>query len=638
MFAWNTITQTFRGSRWPVIAMDMLVLCLSLAAGAVLVLYHGFPGPNPPVDRDMLEWAGGIIVFFYVADRMGRLAMARRRREYFRENWADYALIALAALVLMIGWRFYGNIISAGALYLIITQAYMLISLILQALSVNLRVAGKISSPILLLFASFAALCFAGAGLLMLPASIAGNYATWHFPEALFTAVSAACVTGLTVTETGSRFTPFGQAVILILIQLGGLGIMLFGTILAMLAGKRMSLRGADNLNQMLGAEGVGQVARVGAFIIGVTLAIEAVGAVLMYPMFAAPQGAPGMEQTPGPARAAWDSIFHSVSAFCNAGFSTYDDGIMTGARGSRVVWSEALRDHWQVLGVLAPLIVLGGLGFPVLQDVGRYFKSLASRCIHSLRTKTVGNSADLSRPGLSLHSNLAIMTSLILIVLGAVVFMLVEPGRTRPRTSEGNMRPDPQTAWMQMSGGERLQAAYFQSVSARTAGFNTIDCSALSNGSKLWMCFLMVIGACPAGTGGGIKTVTFAILMLMIWSALRGRNEVEAYKRAIPQDAIRHATVLGLVYLLTAGIVTMVMCTIMSKDSLIDVLFESCSALGTVGLSTGISMRLEMAGEFVLTAAMFLGRIGPMALVLAIAGQAAKAKYEYPCQNVIIG
>ncbi|KKK46836.1 hypothetical protein LCGC14_3161260, partial [marine sediment metagenome] len=326
------------------------------AAVAVLVLAYGYREPQP-VSPNILRIAGGVIVGFFALDRLLRLALAAHKLAYLRENAIDFILILIAAIALVLAFvsgYSASYIVSAGALYVVITQVYLLIALVLRAASINLRFAGSGIPPAVLLVGSFLLLALVGSGLLMLPKASPEGAPLEHYPDALFTAVSATCVTGLIVKDTGTAFTPFGQGVILAMIQLGGLGIMLFGTVVAMAMGKGLSLRGSNVLRDMLSTHEIGHLRRTAVFVALATLVLEALGAALFYPMFAAGQTA---EQAPDVARAVWDSCFHSISSFCNAGFSLYRQNMMTGVTDG---WARPLRDHWQVLGVMAPLIVLG--------------------------------------------------------------------------------------------------------------------------------------------------------------------------------------------------------------------------------------------------------------------------------------
>jgi trk system potassium uptake protein TrkH len=438
-------------------------------------------------------------------------------------------------------------------------------------------------------------------------------------------------VTGLAVTGTGSTFTPFGQTVILMLIQLGGLGIMLFGTVMAMMVGKMLSMKGADALGQMLSTNQIGQIARVARFVVIVTLAAELLGAVLLFPMFIQANGNNGVALTTP--QAMWYSLFHSVSAFCNAGFSLYDNNMMAGVGEGWV----ALRDRWQMLGVIAPLIIMGGLGFPVLHDLGRWFGALIGRARRAMRGKWSMDFSPLPRCRLTLHTKIVLSTTIILLIWGAVILWAVET--TDPSKSFTPGR-DPDAS--STATGHDISTFIFTSVTARTAGFNTIDMAKLSNGGKLWMCGLMTVGGSPASTAGGMKTVTLAILVLVACSVLRNRNELEVYQRSISFDVIRKVLAMAVLYMGLLLTITLLLSVTMgaSSEDFIDLLFESCSACGTVGLSTGITERLdtESPARYVLIAAMFIGRLGPLTLLLALAGRTRQAKYSYPSENIIIG
>jgi trk system potassium uptake protein TrkH len=529
-------------------------------------------------------------------------------------------------------------------LYVVITQAYLLIVLVLRGVGVNLRMAGSGIAPPRLLVLSFALVCLAGAGLLMLPRATPVGVDALTPIDALFTSVSATCVTGLVVRDTGLEFDLFGQAVILVMIQLGGLGIMLFGTVLALLSGRVLGVRESVALGQAVGAETVGSLGRVARFIVAATLAAEAIGAALLYPVFATLPDAAGQPLPPG--QAVWHSVFHSVSAFCNAGFSLYGRSLMHGVREG---WPTAIRETYAVMGVIAPLIVLGGLGFPVLRDLGRLVRKLV---LHLLRRVGKGRPRPTSldpagqasgvRLRLSLHSRMVLVTSAVLIVLGAAVLLMVEPTGGELRVI-GRV---PHAAAGELPGGEglgttwltRVRAAVFQSITARTAGFNTIDMAELSAAGKLWMCALMTIGGSPASTAGGMKTMVVALLALTAWSSLRGRPAVEAFHRTVSHDLVRKAVTLAVLYLLLVLIVTLLLCVEMRGHDLVDLLFEACSACGTVGLSTGVTANLTFSSKIVIIAAMFVGRLGTLTMLLAFSRRMKPVEYAYPGEDVVIG
>jgi len=609
----------------------LLALTALAAIGALVLEYGGFDLSAEQLDA--LHLGEALIVVILVLDRVLRLLFAVDRRAYLRENWIDYAVIFLAAVTVVGGMR--TRIVSLGALYVFVSQAYILVALVIRGVNINLHVAGSGIHPSVLLLGSFLFLSLAGSGLLMLPAATPAE-SPIDFVDALFTATSATCVTGLVVRGTGSGFTFFGQAVILILIQLGGLGVMVFGTMLAVLMGKGISLRGSDALGQMLARENLGGMGRAIVFVMLVTFCLELLGAVLFYPMFASPQGPSG----PDTGEAVWTSVFHSVSSFCNAGFSLYDQNMLAGVRGG---WAKPLRDHWQILGVMAPLIVLGGLGFPVLMDCARRLRGYAGRLLGGTRW-SVRRWHSPAAERLSLHSRIVLITSAVLILLGTGGLMLLEPTATDRYGAIGrNPLYDQATRhradFAAMPPARRLKHAVFQSITARTAGFNTIDCSELSDAGKAWLCGLMIIGGSPAGTAGGMKTVTVALLVATAYCVLRRRGEVELFRRSLPTELLRRATAVAVLYLGLVAIVVLSLSVAMrSGYNFIDLLFEACSACATVGLSTGVTKGLNLAGKLVIVAGMFIGRLGPMTLLLALTSRLRQVDYAYPSESVVIG
>jgi trk system potassium uptake protein TrkH len=623
----RTITPTYRRpvlARW----LDALLAVTALAAVASLVMTYGGWSPEQlPVSPGGLRLLQAVIVGVLITDRLARLLLARQRLAYLRGNWLDYALIAGLLAALVTAYELGQDVLSAGAAYVIITQAYILLMLLLRAVGANIRLAGSGLPPSWLLIGSFAAMCVGGSLLLMLPAAVRPDaYAAWTYPGALFTATSATCVTGLIVVDTGSHFTLFGQAVILTLIQLGGLGIMIFGTLLGLLAGKALTARSSEVLGEMLASDRVGELARIVRFVVLATLIFEAVGAAMLYPMFRGLIDAAG-QPVLSCGGAVWQAVFHSISAFCNAGFSLWRRNMMAGVGD----WPVPLRDTWQMLGVIAPLIVFGGLGFPVLEDLGVFVRDLARRLTH--RRRTLGRLlGPVPRPQLSLHSKVTLVTTVFLLVLGALLLSLVEiDAAAHPVAGRDG-------DWSAMAAGPRMRAVVFQSITARTAGFNTIDMADLSSAGKAWMCVLMSIGGSPASTAGGMKTVTFALLVLAAWSTIRQRSDVEVFRRCIPLMLLKRAVTIALLYSVLVIVVTILLAVALRGEAFIDVLFEACSACGTVGLSTGVTHRLNLAGELIITGAMFVGRLGPLTLLMALTAHFRRAEYAYPCENVVLG
>ena len=608
--------------------LNLQLALTGVVAVAALVMEYGFRPPLP-VSPMVLHAVQTAVVAIFILDRLVRLELSVDRMAYFRENWLDFGLMFAAAAAVAFS-PIEVKVLSATAVYIVITQGYILVSLVLRGVSVNLDFASSGLPPSWLLIASFLFLCLAGSGLLMLPAATPpGHQPILYYDNALFTAVSATCVTGLVVRDTGKDFSRFGQVVILVLIQLGGLGIMLFGTVLATIVGRGLSVRTSSTLGEVIGAPGIGQLGRLATFVVAMTLLTEAIGAVLLYPMFIAPQGA----YAPAPTEAAWQAVFHSVSAFCNAGFSLYGDNMMAGVADG---WQTPLRQHWQMLGVIAPLIILGGLGFPVVEDCAAWLWRTARR---------VCGRVNQPRPRLSLHSKVAISTTAALLAIGTAGMMLLgtemAPSLLErcPTNGPGSaVQRDPKR-FRNMPLAARLRESAFQSVSARTAGFNTIDMDKdITDASRLLMCGLMIVGGSPAGTAGGMKTVTFTVLLLAAWSMIRQRKEIEVYRRTISTMLLRRAVTVALLYMMLVGTVTMLLCLAMPRWDFMKLFFEACSACGTVGLSAGITGQLGLMGKLVIIFGMFAGRVGPLTLLLAVTTHIRPAKYAYPSETVLIG
>lgn len=630
-----TITPlSSRKNRKLLLAMNIVLALTGLAAlGTLVIEYGGFLLDETQIA--LLHMAQAGVVGVFVLDRLARLLLAIDRWQYLRENWLDFLLMLLLVSGLLVTLRMGASALGAAAAYVLVTQVYLLIVLILRAMSVNMLFAQSGLHPSWLLIGSFAMLCLVGSGLLMLPKATADGV-NISYLNSLFTSISAVCVTGLTVLDTGRDFTPFGQTVILILIQLGGLGIMLYGTVLAMLIGKGLTVRGSSALGEMMSTEHVGQISRLVKFVIISTFGVELLGAVLLYPMFASTPGS-----SFSPIEAAWYSIFHSVSAFCNAGFSLYSSNLMAGVNDP--AWSSALRTHWQVLGVMAPLIVLGGLGFPVLEDCIRVI-----RCrIRNLLGRRMASAREpVSESMLTLHSKIVLTTTFVLLVLGASGFLIMQPVRSVADPAKGSYGAKiggearrTEYDWVALGPAGRIREAAFQSVTARTAGFNTVDFGHVSNGGKLWTCMLMVIGGGPASTAGGMKVTVFAILILIIHSVLRRRTEIEVYGRSLPVDLLRKAVTVAALFIGMVLAVTLALCLAQDPgESFINMLFEACSACGTVGLSTGLTPKLADPGKIAIMVGMFIGRIGPMTLLLALTTRVHYVKYSYPNENVVIG
>ncbi|MGH2425639.1 MAG: TrkH family potassium uptake protein [bacterium] len=448
-------------------------------------------------------------------------------------------------------------------------------SLVLQKRSALTRLELNPSQTIV---AGFALIILAGTVLLSLPAAAADGQST-PFLTALFTATSATCVTGLVVVDTATHYSLFGELVILFLIQIGGLGYMTIATLMAMAVGRRVGLRERLILQESHNLYTVGGVVRFTRTVLLLTLAIEAIGAFLLTLRWAPQLGF---------ARGAYYAIFHSISAFNNAGFD-----LMGGFRSFTSFVGDV-----PVNVILLVLFILGGLGFTVLHGFS-------------------------SPKRLSLHAKIVLTTSAALIVLGTATLMLLEFSNA--------------ATLGRLPLGGRILAALFQAATPRTAGFNTIDIGQLRDPTLMLIVALMFIGASPGGTGGGIKTTTFVAPMAVILSMVRGRADPELFRRRLPPVVIFKAVTIALVavaFVVTAG----TLLSFVEQVDFIDALFEVVSAFGTVGLSTGITPVLSTVGRIIVIVTIFTGRVGLLTVAYALSRQHRPANFRYPEERIYVG
>lgn len=436
--------------------------------------------------------------------------------------------------------------------------------------------------PAQIVFLGFLAVLLVGTGLLLLPIAKAGPGGA-SFMEALFTATSALCVTGLATVDTAKYWTGFGQVIILALIQVGGFGVMTFASLVSLAVARRLSLR--SKLTALTESKGLA-LDDTRALVLGVlrmSLVIEGAVALVLTAQFALGYGKPIGE-------ALWLGVFHAISSFNNAGFALFSDNMM-----------QYVADPIISLPICVA-IILGGLGFPVIVQLRKH--------INSPRLWTM-------------NTRLVLWGTVLLLVIGTAFITVME--WNNPRTLGGLDWPS------------RILAGFFQSVQTRTAGFNSIDIGAMDSATWLGMDALMFIGGGPAGTAGGIKITTFAVLFFVILAEVRGETAVNVFgkrlSRAVHRQAI--AVVLFAVALVAVGTTLLMVLTDFSLDVL---LFEVVSAFATVGLSTGITADLPVAGQLVLIALMFIGRLGPITFASALALKSRRLSYEFPKERPIIG
>lgn len=446
-------------------------------------------------------------------------------------------------------------------------------------------------NPPQIIVISFLSAILVGTIFLSLPIASRGQLGP---VDALFTATSAICVTGLVVKDTGSFFTPFGQLVILILVQMGGLGIMTFSTTFAILLGRKLSIRENVVIQRALDHHKIQGLRDLLKHILLVTFAIEAVGVGLLFLRW-------NHILNQRPLLTLYHAIFHSVSAFCNAGFSLYRDSFI-----------RYRSDTFTNL-IMTTLIIAGGIGFVVLLDIPK------------LKLWRKDRALILSR--VSLQSKLVLSLSALLIAIGMVTILVFEK--------------DDIFAGMGLK--ERLLSAYFYSVTPRTAGFNTLPTEKLRRSTTFFTLGLMFIGASPGSTGGGIKTVTFGILAAAFVAMLKNRDRISIFRKTIPKEVFRKALMIFILGLSWIFLFTLLLCSAEKVQAdqpnfLLRNLFEVTSAFGTVGLTTGITPNLTSLGKLLVTLTILVGRIGPLTLIMAVAVGGERVSFVYPEERVMVG
>ncbi|WP_168122909.1 TrkH family potassium uptake protein [Paenibacillus sp. HB172176] len=426
----------------------------------------------------------------------------------------------------------------------------------------------------------FAITILIGAFLLDLPIATVGD-GSIRFLDALFTATSAVCVTGLTVIDTGTNFTIFGQIIIMVLIQIGGLGFMTYGVIIAVILGRKVGLKHRVFIQESTKSNTIQGLVRLVKTIVIISFSFELIGAYLLWLRWIHEMGV---------GKAAYYAIFHSVSAFNNAGFSLFSDNL-AGFVGDPIVNI-----------IISLLFICGGLGFIVMVDI--YKKRRWRR--------------------FSLHTKIVLLTTILLSAGGFLLILSLEMLNS--------------SVFGDLSIGEKLWSAYFQSVTTRTAGFNTVQLSGLLTASQFLIIFLMFIGASSGSTGGGIKTSTFMILIVAMYSTIRGREQVHIFKRRISYDTILRSLAIIIISLGLVLIVAFMLTLTEKGDEFIEILFEATSAFGTVGLTLDVTPTLSGAGKIIIIATMFAGRLGPLTLAYALARNKRSSKIGYPEEKVLVG
>jgi len=563
--------------------------------GVIIILLHRSSHQLETMTNTPAGVASILLMLFFAVGWGLRFHWAANKREFLDENRASLAVLFLWAFSVIVATAIGGfeglifpAIVAVTELAVMFRAAVGLVFLIRWISS-----GGR--NPAFILVASFMVLVAVGTVLLMLPRATASGEGA-PFLVALFTATSASCVTGLIIVDTGSYWSTTGQVVIMCLFQIGGLGIMTCGSMFAFFSARPLQVKETAFLADMLESENAKSLKKLMISILIFTGATELIGAMSLWGLW--PE-APLHERI-------FRCVFHSISAFCNAGFSLMPYSF------------SSIRTRWEVLIVFPALIIVGGLGFAVLADLRRFF---AHRVVHHRSRYSVHTPH--SRMRLTNTSWLVIATTAGLLLWGTFGFYLLE--------SNAMMR--------QLSPGEQISASWFQSVTFRTAGFNSVDLSQLQPGTKFFAVMMMFVGASPGSTGGGIKTVAFALCILAVAALLRGRAEVELRGRTIPESTIKRGLMIVAMGIFCVLTTTLLIVVIESRPELfLDHLFEATSAFATVGVSSINTATLQPGSQVVIIFTMFVGRVGPLTMLVGLAARQMGGRYTYPDERVVLG
>lgn len=573
-------------------------IIVSLIAVTGILYFHGFSIP-PEQHRIVLfiiKSAFGFFILKYIVRLFFSFEPLKDLKDSFVEGLLMLIIVVNSLFSLLFGWDMIhslGHLLGIDNIqrfFELVVQGYLVVILANEVGRAANRISSFNLSPPTLLISSFLILITGGTGLLMLP-EVTSSGQSMPFLDALFTSISASCVTGLIVVDTATYFSFKGQFVIMMLIQLGGLNIISFASVFALFARRGIGLKHQNILRENLNAESLSASSSLFRKIFLFTIIIELCGAVLIFLSWK------GMTFD-SLGQKFFFSIFHSISAFNNAGFSIFSAGL----------YEEGVRHAYNLQLVIALLIILGGIGFTTLQDVFSISR-IRERWQHSFRT-------------LRIDTRLSLYSAGILITAGFIVFYFFERYNTLGVESH----------WGKIVG------SFFQSVTTRTAGFNTVDIGMLTTPVLIFAIFLMFIGASPGSTGGGIKTNTFALVVLGAWSTTRGKSRLELFRATIPYELLNKAF---LIFLFSLGFIFISIFALVIAEpnkGLIQLAFEEVSAFCTVGLSTGITASLSTPGRIIIMISMFLGRIGILSMAFALGRTKKMHNYKYPKAGMLVG
>ncbi len=572
---------------------------LTIVAIGLLLYAHGVV--TNPETIQLIFYAIDAILGVFVVIYLLRILYGFERVKFLRRTWFEGVLMAII-LVNHVGTYLFDfpviyNIFEgigmplSVEIYRVLVSLYMLLLLVIELLETRVHLKTLQVKPAVTFLMSFLTLIALGTAMFMLP-KMTNDPDGMRFVDALFMATSASCITGLTVVDPGTYFTFSGQVILLLLVQLGGLGVMTFATFFATLMRQGIGIKQHVAMFEIMESESISFTKGLLRKLIIMTLSIEAIGTVIIFATW-------GNEvEFVGLGSKIFFSVFHAVSGFCNAGFSLFPEGM----------YSNPLQKAYVLHLTIATLVILGGIGFPTILDI------LSPKAMRARMAAPWRNWKMMTR--------VTVYSSAALLAFGTVTFFLLEYFNTLSH----------------LSFVEALITSFFQSMTTRSSGFNTVDTSAISVPALLIMMMLMFIGASPGSMGGGIKTTTFTVIILSVWTTIVGKRNIEIGKRTIPHSVSYKAFA---VFTFAVGFNILFLIILSISDAQFDILrlaFEQVSAFATVGLSTGITAGLSDVGKTVIILSMYIGRVGTLTLALAISTRATSTAYKYPDTHLAIG
>ena len=570
---------------------------LSLLAVCLIIFDLGY-AHTPETELYLTDFY--LFTLFVAVLTISIRSWARKAKYPIKVRVFDSFIFSLFTLLLLFKINFFAEALSF--LSFLNSMGWMYLALIVyfvrESSMLQLSISRDHINPAQLFIISFLAMIAIGTFLLMLPKA---TYTGMSPLDALFTSTSAVCVTGLIVVDTGTFFTPFGQTIILILIQAGGLGIMTFASYFSYFFRGKSSYENQIMLKDITNSEKIGEVFSVLKKIVLLTFAIEAVGAVFIF--FSVKKTA-----FDGLLERIFFSIFHTISSFCNAGFSTLENSL----------YEPEFKFNYSLQIIVVLLFILGGIGFPILFNLYKYFSYYLKNQMLKIRRPEESRYVPWV---INLNTRIVLITTAILLGVGTLLFFYFEYNNTLAEHS--------------LFG--KIVVSFFGAATPRTAGFNSVDMSALNFSTTMVIFILMWIGASPGSTGGGIKTTTFALATLNFFSLARGKDRVEVFRREISDVSVRRAFAIISLSLMVIGSAVFLIASFNEDMTLLSIAFECFSAYSTVGLSVGITPYLSDASKLVIIATMFIGRVSMLTILIALLRRVKHLNYKYPKEEILM-